>query len=332
MTPMKKTGSFIIILILLLSAAGWYWWQAQPSGPVLLYGNVDIRTVSPGFRVSGKLQSLNVDEGTVVKAGDLLGTLDDAPYRNALLKAEGVRDSAQAALSMMEAGYRTEEIAQAKADVARNTAAAQFARQFYQRQSGLMQSRAISANDLENARNQRDQAEAALKAAQDKLTQLENGFRKEETEQARGQLKQAQAAVAQAKLDLADTRLTAPADGTILTRAVEPGTILPAGSTVFTLSLTNPVWVRAYVSERELGQAQPGRAVLLETDSRPGQPYHGHVGFVSPTAEFTPKSVETPALRTDLVYRLRIVVTDADPLLRQGMPVTIRFDSEQPQG
>lgn len=332
MTPMKKTGSFIIILILLLSAAGWYWWQARPSGPVLLYGNVDIRTVSPGFRVSGKLQSLNVDEGTVVKAGYLLGTLDDAPYRNALLKAEGVRDSAQAALSMMETGYRTEEIAQAKADVARNTAAAQFARQFYQRQSGLMQSKAISANDLENARNQRDQTEAALKAAQDKLTQLENGFRKEEIEQARGQLKQAQAAVAQAKLDLADTRLTAPADGTILTRAVEPGTILPAGSTVFTLSLTNPVWVRAYVSESELGQAQPGRAVLLETDSRPGQPYHGHIGFVSPTAEFTPKSVETPALRTDLVYRLRIVVTDADPLLRQGMPVTIRFDSEQPQG
>ncbi|MEG0278860.1 MAG: secretion protein HlyD [Morganella sp. (in: enterobacteria)] len=329
---MKKTGSFIIILILLLSAAGWYWWQARPSGPVLLYGNVDIRTVSPGFRVSGKLQSLNVDEGTVVKAGYLLGTLDDAPYRNALLKAEGVRDSAQAALSMMETGYRTEEIAQAKADVARNTAAAQFARQFYQRQSGLMQSKAISANDLENARNQRDQTEAALKAAQDKLTQLENGFRKEEIEQARGQLKQAQAAVAQAKLDLADTRLTAPADGTILTRAVEPGTILPAGSTVFTLSLTNPVWVRAYVSESELGQAQPGRAVLLETDSRPGQPYHGHIGFVSPTAEFTPKSVETPALRTDLVYRLRIVVTDADPLLRQGMPVTIRFDSEQPQG
>ncbi|OBU07219.1 secretion protein HlyD [Morganella psychrotolerans] len=332
MTPMKKTGSFIIILILLLSAAGWYWWQARPSGPVLLYGNVDIRTVSPGFRVSGKLQSLNVDEGAVVKAGYLLGTLDDAPYRNALLKAEGVRDSAQAALSMMETGYRTEEIAQAKADVARNTAAAQFARQFYQRQSGLMQSKAISANDLENARNQRDQTEAALKAAQDKLTQLENGFRKEEIEQARGQLKQAEAAVAQAKLDLADTRLTAPADGTILTRAVEPGTILPAGSTVFTLSLTNPVWVRAYISESELGQAQPGRAVLLETDSRPGQPYHGHVGFVSPTAEFTPKSVETPALRTDLVYRLRIVVTDADPLLRQGMPVTVRFDSEQPQG
>ncbi|CAK7003791.1 TPA: secretion protein HlyD [Morganella morganii] len=331
MKPMKKTGIFIIILILLAGAGGWYWWESRPSGPALLYGNVDIRTVNLGFRVGGKLQSLNADEGAVVQPGELLGMLDDTPYRHALLKAEGVRDSAQAALLLMETGYRPEEIAQAKADVARNTAAAEFARQFYQRQAGLMKSRAISANDLENARNQRNQADAALKASQDKLNQLENGYRKEEIAEARGQLKQAEAAVEQAQLDLADTRLTAPAEGTILTRAIEPGTILPAGSTVFTLTLTNPVWVRAYVSESELGQAQPGRKVLLETDSRPGKPYHGHVGFVSPTAEFTPKSVETPALRTDLVYRLRIVVTDADPLLRQGMPVTIRFDNEEPQ-
>lgn len=85
-----------------------------------------------------------------------------------------------------------------------------------------MKSRAISANDLENARNQRNQADAALKASQDKLNQLENGYRKEEIAEARGQLKQAEAAVEQAQLDLADTRLTAPAAGTILTRAIEP--------------------------------------------------------------------------------------------------------------
>lgn len=71
--------------------------------------------------------------------------------------------------------------------------------------------------------------------------------------------------------------------------------------------------------------AVPGREVLLYTDSRPDTPYHGTIGFVSPTAEFTPKSVQTPQLRTDLVYRLRIVVSDPDEALRQGMPVTIRF-------
>ncbi|TKU84705.1 secretion protein HlyD, partial [Citrobacter sp. TBCS-14] len=77
------------------------------------------------------------------------------------------------------------------------------------------------------------------------------------------------------------------------------------------------------VDERNLSQAQPGREILLYTDGRPDKPYHGKIGFVSPTAEFTPKTVETPDLRTDLVYRLRIVVTDADDALRQGMPVTI---------
>ncbi|MDL0547133.1 efflux RND transporter periplasmic adaptor subunit, partial [Yersinia pestis] len=117
----------------------------------------------------------------------------------------------------------------------------------------------------------------------------------------------------------------APSAGTVLTRAVEPGTILSASNTVFTVSLTDPVWVRAYVSERHLGQAIPGSEVEVFTDGRPDKPYHGKIGFVSPTAEFTPKTVETPDLRTDLVYRLRIIITDADESLRQGMPVTVRF-------
>lgn len=99
-----------------------------------------------------------------------------------------------------------------------------------------------------------------------------------------------------------------------------------------TLSLTRPVWVRAYVDETDLNQSQPGRKVLIYTDGRPDKPYHGQIGFVSPTAEFTPKTVETTDLRTDLVYRLRIIVTDADNTLRQGMPVTIAFDNETPHG
>lgn len=104
--------------------------------------------------------------------------------------------------------------------------------------------------------------------------------------------------------------------------------MLNAGGTVFTLSLTHPVWVRAYIDESHLGEAQPGQQVLLYTDGRPDRPYKGQIGFVSPTAEFTPKTVETPDLRTDLVYRLRIIVTDADASLRQGMPVTVQFDNE----
>ncbi|HCN9846362.1 TPA: secretion protein HlyD, partial [Escherichia coli] len=235
---------------------------------------------------------------------------------------------AQAQYDLMLAGYRDEEIAQAAAAVKQAQAAYDYAQNFYNRQQGLWKSRTISANDLENARSSRDQAQATLKSAQDKLRQYRSGNREQDIAQAKASLEQAQAQLAQAELNLQDSTLIAPSDGTLLTRAVEPGTVLNEGGTVFTVSLTRPVWVRAYVDERNLDQAQPGRKVLLYTDGRPDKPYHGQIGFVSPTAEFTPKTVETPDLRTDLVYRLRIVVTDADDALRQGMPVTVQFGDE----
>ncbi|WP_272688369.1 secretion protein HlyD [Providencia sp. PROV142] len=329
----NKNRSVVVFIILILIGAaigGYYYYQSQQDKTLTLYGNVDVRTVNLGFRVSGKLKSLSVDEGAKIIAGEQLGLLDDAPYINALNKAKGVRDSAKAQLALKESGYRTQEVAQVEAEVAQKQAAWQYADNFYKRQQGLAASRVISANDLDNAKNNRNQAFAALQAAQDKLNQYQSGFRQEEIAAARSEWLQAEAAVAQAELDLQDTVLTAPSSGTILTRAIEPGTIIGAGNTVFSVTLTNPVWARAYVSEPHLGDAIPGREVLLYTDSRPNQPYHGTIGFVSPTAEFTPKSVQTPDLRTDLVYRLRIVVNDADDALRQGMPVTIQFaDNKQ---
>ncbi|HEC8329033.1 TPA: secretion protein HlyD [Providencia rettgeri] len=323
----KSRSIFVFIIVILIGAAvsGYYYYQSQQDKTLTLYGNVDVRTVNLSFRVPGKLVSLTVDEGARIAIGDKLGQLDDAPYINALNKAKGVRESAKAQLMLKESGYRTQEIAQVEAEVAQRQAAWQYADNFYKRQQGLAASRVISANDLDNAKNNRNQAFAALQAAQDKLNQYQSGFRQEEIAAARGEWLQAEAAVAQAELDLQDTVLIAPSNGTILTRAIEPGTNVGAGNSIFSVTLTHPVWVRAYISEPHLGNAVPGSQVTLYTDSHPNQPYHGTIGFVSPTAEFTPKSVQTPDLRTDLVYRLRIIVDDADDALRQGMPVTIYF-------
>jgi HlyD family secretion protein len=303
---------------------GWWWYQSSQQKALTLYGNVDIRTVNLSFRVGGRLASLSVDEGDAIKAGQTLGELDRAPYENALQQAQANVSTAQAQYDLMMAGYRSEEIAQAAAAVNQAQAAYDYAQNFYQRQLGLRKSSAISANDLENARSSRDQAQATLKSAQDKLRQYRAGNRPQEIAQAKASLEQAQAALAQAKLDLHDTTLTSPSDGTLMTRAVEPGSMLSAGGTVMTLSLTHPVWVRAYIDEKPRSGPAGSRSAAY-TDSRPDKPYHGKIGFVSPTAEFTPKTVETPDLRTDLVYRLRIVVTDADDALRQGMPVTVTF-------
>lgn len=328
---MKKPVVALLAVVVVLAAAvgGWLWYQSQQDRALTLYGNVDIRTVNMSFRVGGRLASLAVDEGDAIKAGQIVGTLDKAPYENALMQARASVAVAQAQYDLMQAGYRDEEIAQTEAAVRQAKAAYDYAQNFYTRQQGLWKSRTISANDLENARSSRDQARATLKSAEDKLSQYRTGNRPQDIAQAKASLEQAQAQLAQAELDLHDTTLVAPADGTLMTRAVEPGSMLSAGSTVLTLSLTRPVWVRAYIDEPNLGRAKPGSELLLYTDGRPDRPYRGKVGFVSPTAEFTPKTVETPDLRTDLVYRLRIIVTDADDALRQGMPVTVRFNDGQ---
>lgn len=321
----KRIGIIGIVILLIAAVYGFWHYQQQQEKPLTLYGNVDIRTVNLGFRVDGRLASLAVDEGDSVQPGQLLGKLDDGPYLNALQQAQANVASAAAKLALLQAGYRDEEIAQVRSEVAQRLSAFNYADSFFQRQQGLWAKKATSADALEDARTARNQAQANLQAAKDKLTQYLSGNRPQEIAEAKANLAQAEAVLAQAQLNLQDTTLTSPSAATVLTRAVEPGTMLGAGSTVFTLSLTQPVWVRAYINEASLGKAVPGTELRIYTDSRPGKPYHGKIGFVSPTAEFTPKSVETPDLRTDLVYRLRVIVTDADDALRQGMPVTLRF-------
>lgn len=325
---MNKKKIILAIMIMVMIAAalfGWKEYGERHGQDFTLYGNVDIRTVNLSFRVSGRLAELTVDEGNRVTAGQTLGQLDASPYQNGLLQAQANVNAMQANLSLLQAGYRDEEIAQVRSAMAQALAGFNYAQKFYLRQQDLWNSKATSANDLDNAKSARNQAQATLQAAKDKLDQFMKGNRPQQIEQAQATLQQAQAALAQAELDLSDTQLITPSNGVILTRAVEPGTMLAAGNSVFTLSLSEPVWVRAYVDEIHLSQVVPGTQVEIYTDGRPDKMYQGHIGFVSPTAEFTPKSVETPTLRTDLVYRLRIIVTDADEALRQGMPVTIKF-------
>jgi HlyD family secretion protein len=291
-----------------------------------LSGNVDIREVNLAFRVGGRLKRLTVDEGAKVHAGDLLGELDDQPYRIALQDAASNHAALQAHRALYRAGYRSEDIAQAAAALAARVAAQRDAEQVYARLFKLANTGATTERAIDDALAQRDQARAQAEAARQQLAELRRGFRHEEIAEVDANAQRASAQIEQATLQLSDARLIAPSNGTIITRAAEPGAMLTPMSTVYTLSLDSPVWVRAYAAERELGRLAPGAAVKIYTDSRE-LPYDGIVGFVSPTSEFTPKNVETSDLRTALVYRLRIVVSNPDAALRQGMPVTVRLAS-----
>ena len=131
-------------------------------------------------------------------------------------------------------------------------------------------------------------------------------------ESLRANLKQAEAARAVAIANLSYTEVFAPTEGTILTRIREPGTVVNPSDPIYTVSILSPVWVRAYVAEPDLGNVYPGMPAEILTDTEGAPTYTGQVGFISPVAEFTPKTVETTQLRTDLVYRLRIYADNPD--------------------
>lgn len=298
-------------------------YHARPGG-LTLYGNIDIREVDLGFRVAGRVAALMVDEGDRVQAGQVLGQLDPDPYQRDLREARAQAQAAEARLELLRSGYRAEDIAQARATLIDRTATLADAEQVYARQSQLHGTGAVPERSYDDALAARDEARARVQVAAQALAEMQRGFRREEVAEADAGHERAEAAAAQAQLRLEDTTLRAPAGGVVLTRAAEPGAILAAGATVFTVSLSQPVWARVFVSERDLGRIAPGQSVLIYTDGRPHRPYHGRVGYVSPTAEFTPKNVETTELRTALVYRARVIVEDPDAALLQGMPVTVR--------
>ncbi len=138
-------------------------------------------------------------------------------------------------------------------------------------------------------------------------------------------IKQAEASLRVAAKNLADISVYSPSDGVILTRIREPGSVVQQGEPIYTLSLISPIWVRAFVNEPQLGNIYPGMVADIMTDTKDGPVYKGHIGFISPVAEFTPKTVQTLDLRTDLVYRLRVIVDNPDWGLKQGMPVTVKL-------
>jgi HlyD family secretion protein len=297
----------------------------------VLQGNIDVRQVNLAFKVDGRIETLAVDEGDPVKPGQVIATLDRRYFEDDLRLARARRDNARASLDRLEHGSRPEEIRQARAQVAQQQANLDLARANLKRGEELAASEGISKEELDQRRQTVKVNEATLRFAQEALRLAEIGPRHEDIDAGRAQLAEQHASITQLERRLADSQLLAPNAGIILTRARERGAIVQAGETVFTLTLASPVWVRTYVNERDLGLVRPDMPAMVITDSAPDRPYPAHVGFISPAAEFTPKIVETRELRTDLVYRLRVVVDNPDGGLRQGMPVTVHLDLPGPR-
>lgn len=222
-----------------------------------------------------------------------------------MLKEEGDTVKAGELLAVMDDKDYRSNLEKAEADVEKTLAIKSDAESKFERNAPLVNDNTISKQDYDTLLNNKNRSKADYDAAV------------------------AQKNFAKNQLDY--TKIYAPEEGIVMIRIQEPGANVSKGQPVYIMAKIKPVWVRAYVNETDLGNIKYGQSVRVYTDTtnpKTGKKreYTGQVGYISPVAEFTPKTVQSTDIRTNLVYRIRVYIYDIDEYLRQGMPVTIKVD------
>lgn len=323
------------LLIAAALAGGAVWWLTQrESAPaeLRLYGNVDLRQVELAFNNSERIAAVLVQEGERVRKGQVLARLDTARIEPQLAQIEAQAAAQRHVVQRLRNGSRPEEIAQARANIDSAKADAVNARLQFERLKSAAEisaGRAVRQQDVDNAKAALQVAEARLVVNQRALELALAGPRKEEVAENEARLRASEAQAELLHQQLADSQLIAPIDAVVRARVMEPGEMASPQRSVFALAVTDPKWVRAYVAGPDLGKIRPGLPAKVAVDSYPDRRFEGWVGFISPVAEFTPKSVQTEELRTSLVYEVRVFVKDPEDNLRLGMPATVYLAMKQ---
>jgi HlyD family secretion protein len=332
---MRRIAMSVFFLAVVGGGVGAAWWwnhREVPSNQLLLYGNIDLRQVELPFNDSERIAAVLVQEGDRVQKGQVVARLDTGRLEPQVAQAQAQVAAQRQVVERLHNGSRPEEIAQARANVESAKADAANARRQYDRVKRLLEQshgQAVSQQDVDNAQAAADIADAKLMANEKALELSIAGPRKEEIAENEARLRAQEAQFAYLCRQLSDAQLKAPMDAIVRTRLMEPGEMASPQKPVFSLAIVDPKWVRAYVSEIDLGKVHPGAKAFVTVDSFPDRRFEGWIGFISPVAEFTPKTVQTDELRTSLVYEVRVFVKDASDDLRLGMPATVSLALEQ---
>jgi HlyD family secretion protein len=330
MNAMKR---LIPILILLIAAivAGVYFYprltkKPAPANQLTLSGNIEAHESLVSFKVQGRIVELPIEEGQQVAQGALLARLEDADFQQKVRIDEASVAVRQSSLALTLAGTREQEVKashqmvfDAQADLAQKKADNDRAQRLYSKDE-------ISAQDRDLAATALKRSTANVAAAEQRYNEAVEGSRKEDIAIARANLVQANASLGLSRINATYTTLRAPSTGVITVRQAELGEVVSPGSPVVTLADLDHIWLRAYVAETDLGKIHWGQPASITTDTYPGKQYYGRISFISPDAEFTPKSVQTYTERVTLVYRIKIDIDNPNHELKPGMPADAHID------
>jgi HlyD family secretion protein len=330
---MKRKLLILAVVAAAIAGGVWWWFTHRPrlSEELVLYGNMDLRQVQLAFNNSERISKVNFEEGTRVRKDEVVAELDTSRLAPQVAQAQAQVATQQQVVDRLRNGTRPEEVAQSEANVEAAKADLVNARRQFERLKKLSvvrlgdntEARAVSQEDLDNARAALDVAEAKLTVNQKALDLAIKGPREEEKKESEARLRAYEAQRDLLEQQLKDAVLKAPTDAVIRSRLMEPGEMASPQRPVYTLAINDRKWVRAYVSEPDLGKVREGMKAQVAVDSFPDRRFEGIVGFISPVAEFTPKAVQTEELRTSLVYEVRVNVKDPDDVLRLGAPATV---------
>ena len=322
-----RKAAALVAAAAVLAGACWglvEWQKSREAKPSVAWGSVDAREVSLAFEGSGRIAELLKEEGQSVRAGDVIGRLDTRSLQIERRRAEAQLEGLDAQWRLAQEGFRQEEIRAAKAELDAVESNLALARKTEARQLKLWEANATTAQNVDNARWSRIALEKQAASARAVHELKAAGLRPDEVRQAKANLEAGRAALDALVYQIETAAvITSPVNGVVRTRMAEPGDMAAAARTVYQISIMDPKWVRAYVSETQLKFVREGAEALVTTDTT--EPLKARVGHISSEAEFTPKTVATQDLRTMLVYEVRLNVEDPENRLRLGQPVTVDF-------
>ncbi len=324
----KQRIAIVVVVVTTVTIAWLLGRRLHEEDQLTASGTVEATDADLGFQLPGRLVTVRVRLGDLVALGDTLATLDDRELEARAAAARAQVAVAVARLNELQSGFRTEEVAQARAAVRAAAGRLEDARTDVRRSSVLFEGGAVSRELLEKHQTVQDIADADHERATERLRLLETGPRTEQVSAARAAVRQSQANVAVVEATLSQTRVVAPFAGRVTLRHREPGEIVGPGAPVVSITNTEDRWVRVYVREDAVGRLAVGRAVEITADTYPDRTYGGEIVFIANEAEFTPSNVQTTEERVKLVYEVRVRITRDETLdLKPGIAADVVLES-----